>query len=769
MPTIVVNTAADTVADDGVTSLREAVGQAAGLSGHVDIVFDTSTFYNFTTFAVTAIDLEETLVITAKDVTIDGSLFYAGSFYSIRISGAGMSTNAVTVETGAKATIRDLRIEGSSGNLIKAKYGADGHAGVDGLQGSPNYINNTPYHGQYDSGLSGGHATDGQDAPNDAESGRDAVGALINRGDLTLERVDIRSFKTEGGAGGLGGDGGRGGGGGNGFNATDLHGIPGQGGNGGNSGDGARGGDGGLAVSGIYNAGTLTLRDVGFTGLNAKGGNGGQGGDGRGGGHGGNTGEGYELETISQAYGGNGGNGSNGGNGGNGGAAATALYNIGTVQWDGIQSGVSAGTATGGLGAMAGEGGDVGIRGLNLSYGTHGAFANDPHHGHDGLIAGVDGLDGSNGGKADFIGVTVATGASFIVDTARAVISEQADATGRLVYFNVRLMGGSEIATEAVKWEIVPGAGFTNADFELITATSGTLTFEGGTTDRLFGFRVAQDGKAEGLETFTVKLSDPEGGVLGWSKSVTVTITDGTASGNAPTGITLSDTSLKENSKTNFKLGTLDTKDADKGDEFTYALINDAGGRYKIVGNTIKVANSTLLDYEQAKTHKIVVRSTDLFGNSIDKKFKISVENVDPEKLKGNVDANTLHGGSGKDTIAGGLGNDVLKGNGASDRFVFDTTLDELANVDHIVDFKSGLDKIVLDRDIFTKLKGSTLATDAFHTAAVAHDKSDRILYEKSSGKLFYDADGIKPGADPVLFAVLDNHVKIGAGDFLIV
>jgi Ca2+-binding RTX toxin-like protein len=188
------------------------------------------------------------------------------------------------------------------------------------------------------------------------------------------------------------------------------------------------------------------------------------------------------------------------------------------------------------------------------------------------------------------------------------------------------------------------------------------------------------------------------------------------------------------------------------------------------VGDKIKVADASQFDNEQAHSHTINVRSTDLFGNSIDKKFKITLENVDPEKLKGNADANKLFGGAEKDTINGGLGNDTLKGNGDADRFVFDSKLDAVANVDHIVDFKHDLDKIALDKDIFKKLgSGKTLSDDAFHDKATAHDNSDRILYKQKSGMLFYDADGKKPGADPILFAVLDNHAKIDAGDFVIV
>src|SRR5690349_6168860 len=109
MPTIVVNTAADTIASDGVTSLREAVAQAAAMSGRVDIVFDAGAFFNVSTNTVTVIQLTQTLTL-AGNVTIDGSLLYPGDFYSVKISGAALPSNAVTIQGGAQVTLRDLTI-----------------------------------------------------------------------------------------------------------------------------------------------------------------------------------------------------------------------------------------------------------------------------------------------------------------------------------------------------------------------------------------------------------------------------------------------------------------------------------------------------------------------------------------------------------------------------------------------------------------------------------------------------------------------------------
>lgn len=767
MPTIVVNTAADTVANDGKTSLREAIAQAEAIKGHVDIVFDQATFWNGQTYTVTALILDKTLTITKGDIAIDGTLFYAGNAYGMKISGAELSTNAITIEAGAKVTLRDINIEGASSNLIQAKYGVDGTPGVDGATGS-GIAPSQPTTPPWGVGTPGGHGTDGQDAPYDAAGGKMAVGAIINYGTLTLERVDIRSFKTAGGSGGLGGEGGQGGNGGNGEpgSVDGSHPSGGNGGNAGNGADGARGADGGDAVAGIYNAGALTLCDTQFSGMYATGGRGGQAGDGGWGGAGGSWGRsGYD--TV--ATGGNGGSGGDGGNGGNGGVAAGALLNVGTLTVDGVQAKVAASLLAGGAAGIQGH------RGYGAGGGKGYATSWDSPQDGLGGIDGKDGHGGNAGGFNDFVGATVKIGASFSIDASRLVVSEKgATQFDRYVSVSVRLLGGSEIATESVKWEIVGGTGFSVADFEKVgnvaPKLSGTLTYEGGINGRNLGFLIAQDGKSEGIESFTVKLSDPQGGVLGWSKAVTVYITDGDVLGKAPTAIKLSKTSIAENTAKNTTLGTLSTTDGDKGDKFTYELLSDAGGRFKLSGATIKIANGVKLDYEQATSHTIKVRSTDLFGNSVDKSIKIAITDVANEKIKGDGGANKLYGGAGKDTINGGLGNDTLKGGAGADRFVFDSKLDKLTNVDHIVDFKPGTDKIALDLDIFTRLSGSVLAEAAFYAKASAHDASDRILYDKSSGKLFYDADGNKPGGvAPVLFAILDNEPTLKYSDFIIV
>ena len=769
MTIIVVNTASDTVANDGKTSLREAVATAGTLSGHVEIRFDQATFYNTATYAVTTISLKSTLIITKGDISIDGSLYYGGNSFGLKISGAGLSTNAITVDSAAHVTLRDLKVQGPASTTIKAQYGADGHNGAHGSNGVPDYIVGAT-HGEAGSGLSGGHATDGSNAPNDAEAGHVAVGAIINRGTLTLERVDIASFKTEGGAGGLGGLGGGGGRGGNGFNGTgDSSGVPvgtpGNGGNGGNSGDGARGGEGGDAVGGIYNVGTLILRDASFAGLAATGGHGGAGGAGWSGGHGGNSGESQVWAgSLELAHAGDGGAGGNGGNGGRGGVAASALLNAGTVKWDGVQSSVIAPTLHGGLGGQRGEGGREGFGGHAFQ-----ALDGDPRNGKDSLIAGINGLNGANGGTGDFVGAATTTGVTFSLDAAREVISETATLIQRYAYISVHVLGANTGA-HSVKWSFKGGAGITGADFVGGTLPAGgKLDFASGETGKYIALGIAPDGKAEGIETFTITLSDPVGGVLGWSKSVTVAIIDGNdLDGNAPTALKLSASTAAEGSAKGRLVGALSTTDADKGDQFHYALLNSAGGRFALSGNNIVVAKGYAIDYEQAQSHNILVRSTDLFGQSIDKTLTIKVTDVLAETVAGDAGVNKLVGGTGIDKFDGKAGNDTLTGGGGKDWFTFSTALSASSNVDHITDFKTGQDLLRLDDAVFKHIALGKLTAAAFYNHAVAHDSSDRILYDTATGKLYYDGDG-KDGAPAVLFAVLDGHPALAATDILIV
>ncbi|MBB3979177.1 hypothetical protein GGQ64_004413, partial [Rhizobium azooxidifex] len=100
---------------------------------------------------------------------------------------------------------------------------------------------------------------------------------------------------------------------------------------------------------------------------------------------------------------------------------------------------------------------------------------------------------------------------------------------------------------------------------------------------------------------------------------------DETGTGDAPTNIALSASSVKESAAVGATVATLSATDADST-KFTYSLVNDAGGAFAISGNKLVVGKG--LDYETAKNHAIRVKVTDEAGNSFEKAFTIGVQNV---------------------------------------------------------------------------------------------------------------------------------------------
>lgn len=147
--------------------------------------------------------------------------------------------------------------------------------------------------------------------------------------------------------------------------------------------------------------------------------------------------------------------------------------------------------------------------------------------------------------------------------------------------------------------------------------------------------------------------------------------------------------------------------------------------------------------------------------------------------LTGNDSANLIFGGNGKDTISGGKGADTLVGGNGKDAldggtgkdfFLFDRS-PGTANADTIAGFKPKDDTIALDDAVFTALTAGALPRGAFFSnqTGQAHDRSDRLIYEKDTGQLFYDADGSKAAIARVLIATLDAGLNLKAADFEIV
>ncbi len=212
-------------------------------------------------------------------------------------------------------------------------------------------------------------------------------------------------------------------------------------------------------------------------------------------------------------------------------------------------------------------------------------------------------------------------------------------------------------------WQAVAAGTASVGGFGTYAVTAnGTWTYTLDDTDPAVQ---ALNGIATLQDTFNVVTLD------GTSQTVTVTIA---AQNDAPTfgsGDTFSVAELGiGGSVDGTVVGIVTAQDPDDNAGFTFALVNDAGGRFAINATTgqLTVAKSSLLDFEQNQVHAIIVQVTDSGGLSTNQTVTINVTDHDPENGIGDGDNNTILAGGGDDFLRGAGGSDTLSTDGGNDR-----------------------------------------------------------------------------------------------------
>ncbi|HKO88080.1 MAG TPA: calcium-binding protein, partial [Burkholderiales bacterium] len=406
------------------------------------------------------------------------------------------------------------------------------------------------------------------------------------------------------------------------------------------------------------------------------------------------------------------------------------------------------------------------------------------------ILDGAAGADAMDGGAGDD---------SYVVDNAGDTAAEAADGGTDTVFAAVDYSLGANIENLVLTNGAVQGAGNAldnhitgNALANVLSGDAGDDVLDGGDgADQLIGgtgddtyVLGVGDSIVEGADEGVDTVASSESASLAGFNNVENLVLTGSANING-TGNAL-DNLLEGNAGNNLLSGGggSDTLEGGEGnDTLDGGDGNDvlAGGQgndvYRIAaGDVIQESADGGIDtiesgfsFDLATTPDVenlrLVVNGDMFayGNDLDNvitgngsRNEILGRGGD-DRLVGQGGRDTIDGGTGDDRIQGGGARDVLTGGEGEDNFVFSNL--SANDSDQITDFNAEEDMITLDRSVFTNVGSGPLDGDMFHAGsgagAVAQNADHRIIFDTSTGILYYDADGAG-GAAQVEFAIVN-------------
>ncbi|HEX8468866.1 MAG TPA: cadherin domain-containing protein [Allosphingosinicella sp.] len=216
----------------------------------------------------------------------------------------------------------------------------------------------------------------------------------------------------------------------------------------------------------------------------------------------------------------------------------------------------------------------------------------------------------------------------------------------------------------------------------------------------------ALDHEAQAAYDLVIRATDPDG--LSVERTVTINVGD---VNEAPDGLAIDDSSVDENAPAGTLVGTVSAGDQD-GDALSYALIDNAGGRFAIDPATGALTTTVPLNHEAQASFDVVVRATDPDGLSTERTLTIAVADVNEapvaaaDSIAVNEDASTgnlwsLLLGNDSDPDSGStLSIASVSGSGTLGSLVFDPATQSL--------------RYVADHDSFDALAPGQTAVDTF-------------------------------------------------------
>ena len=119
--------------------------------------------------------------------------------------------------------------------------------------------------------------------------------------------------------------------------------------------------------------------------------------------------------------------------------------------------------------------------------------------------------------------------------------------------------------------------------------------------------------------------------------------------------------------------------DIDSGETFTFALSDDAGGKFAIDSTSGEITLVADHDISSVYSDSVTVAVTDSAGNTFSEEVGIHFGTSDTDSLTGSGIEDIMYGGDGDDTLQGGGGDDHLYG-GADTTVTTETTAVSIAN-----------------------------------------------------------------------------------------
>ena len=452
--------------------------------------------------------------------------------------------------------------------------------------------------------------------------------------------------------------------------------------------------------------------------------------------------------------------------------AAGTITNFGTI------------AATGGIGVYLSTGGRV-------TNGQSGASAAKISGSNEGVL-----IQGGAGTVTNFATIAASTGTGIFLSAGGSVANGQSgsidasisagsggvyvkNAAGTVDNFGI--ISGTNFGVEMVAGGIVTvnrfaaisgnvGISITGADGTVIgtgviNGSGGTaIQFVGGFNDLLI------------LDPSAVVIGKVDGGTGNNTLELRAGATSGTLSGLGSNFLNFGHVVVNPGAKWTVEVATPTSGQVITGGGAS-RLVFETAGTINLSGvsgfSTIDLANTggaNSISLKNANfsglSSKVITVNGGDFGNTINASALTGANRV---VLNGGARNDVLRAGSGNDTLNGGAGNDRLIGGSGHDSFVFNTKLNAATNIDHIFNFNSINDKILLSHSVFTAAGGlGTLAAGAFAIGTSATDTADRIIYNSATGALTYDSNGSLPGG-ATQFAILSAGLALSHINFTIV